>query len=215
MILTLLADSRIAVLEMDGITLAEHSQSHSGSQSDMFVQAIGSSTLQHVTLLNYPQSSERYIYSGRADASVHRLWIELSPKRSDVSWLGLRDTVDKYLDKSTRSTSAKLSESDSRLDPYIISDLKGIDIFDLERKTWKGRLGIKDNVLIGYVEAVAPHPPSDAHSVLMHGALDRLVFRSQYIAMPQVESVLDLSLVHHNPKLRHLDISAQEGQMFQ
>lgn len=51
-ILTLLASSRIAVLEMNGITLAEHSQSHAGSQSDMFVQAIGSSTLQHDTLLN-------------------------------------------------------------------------------------------------------------------------------------------------------------------
>lgn len=108
-----------------------------------------------------------------------------------------------------------MSESDCRLDPYIISDLKGIDIFDLERKTWKGRLGVKDNVLIGYVEAVVPYPPSDAHSVLMHGTLDRLVFRSQYIAMPEVESVLDLSLVHHNPKLRHLDISVQEGQVFQ
>ncbi|KFH66386.1 hypothetical protein MVEG_08484 [Podila verticillata NRRL 6337] len=214
-ILTLLADSRIAVLEMDGITLAEHFQSHTGSQSDMFVQAIGSSTLQHVTLLNYPQSSERYKYSGHADASVHGLWIELSPKRPDVGWLGLRDIVDKYLDKSTRSISAKLSESDGRLDPYIISNLKEIDIFDLKRKTWKGRLGVKNNVLIGYVEAVAPNPPSNAHSVLMHGALDRLVFRSQCIAIPEDESVLDLSLVHHNPKLRHLDISTQEGQIFQ
>jgi len=83
-IMTLLASSRIAVLEMSGITLAERSQSHAGSQSDMFVQAIGSSTLQHVTLLNYPQSLERYIYSGRADASVHGLWIEFSPKRPDV-----------------------------------------------------------------------------------------------------------------------------------
>ncbi|KAG0345192.1 hypothetical protein BG004_003890 [Podila humilis] len=204
-IVGLLTSSRIIVLTLDGITPITHSHKHNGNQEDVFVKAIASSTLQQIKLFNFPRPLEQYVYSGQADSSVHGLWFGNEVEAPEINWRGLWKAV--KCSVLRLQNGPDVGQSDVNLSLFGAQHLNGVDLFEKNSNRWHGRLGTQDDVLTGYVEAIAPSV-APFEPALMHGALYRLKIQSQ-------DDLLlgDYTLIHVNPGLRELEIPAQERNM--
>ncbi|KAG0342746.1 hypothetical protein BG000_001606 [Podila horticola] len=91
------------------------------------------------------------------------------------------------------------------LAPYVA----GIDLFDEEKRVWRGRLGVEKGVVYGLAGDVVPstffHSEWQEHGTLRHLVLD--IYNTDDVAQM-------LSLMAINPLLDQIDVPAQENSVF-
>ncbi|KAF9329594.1 hypothetical protein BG006_007355, partial [Podila minutissima] len=212
-VLALMAHSGVVALQLDGLTSKARIH-NSENEEDMFVDTVGSSKLQLVTLLNYPQPSEQYLYLGKAGSDAFGLQLSLPAELPHFDWFNLRMTLERGLariGKKTRTSLIQPSLQEGFRQLVLEKDLniRGIDLFEPESKMWQGRLGMQRGVVIGLSDTTAPSKMI-CRSLLEYGTLRALRLRTQdSVDIPYLHSLIEL-----NPRLQYLDIPAQEERIF-
>ncbi|KAG0335859.1 hypothetical protein BG000_007172 [Podila horticola] len=213
-VLALVAHSGVSVLQLDGLTSKARIHNFE-NEEDLFVDIVGSSTLQPVTLLNYPRLSEQYLYLGRADSDVFGLQLSRPAELRHFDWFNMRMTLERGLDritgKMTRTSLIQPSLQEIFHQLVIEKDLsvRGIDLFEPESKMWQGRLGVQGSVVFGLSDTIAPSTML-CQSLLEYGTLRSLRLTTQdSVDIPYLFSLIEL-----NPGLQYFDIPAQEERIF-
>ncbi|KFH73479.1 hypothetical protein MVEG_00695 [Podila verticillata NRRL 6337] len=212
-VLSLMARSGVAALQLDGLTSKTRVHNFE-NEEDLFVEAIGFSVLQLAALLNYPQSSEQYVYLGRTGSDVYGLQLSRSVELPHFDWLNMRIALDRGLTRITDKKNisfVKPSLKDFFRQLVFETDLnvRGVDLFDRKTRMWQGRLGVKDDVVIGPSDTIAPSSKF-CTSILEYGTLRALRLKTEdAVDIPYLCSLIEL-----NPGLQYLDIPAQEERIF-
>lgn len=161
-LITDLSRSNVAVLQIDGITLLVHSQCPYDEHGNPFFPLVHPATIQLLALLNYPRSSEQYIYLGIRHGNTHGLILQSTPSLPKVNWARLQEGLDQHLVdiKSTTFDQKILSSLHGHsavLTELNAVDVKGIDVFDKEKAIWQGRLGMTNRCVHGLSRATYPN----------------------------------------------------------
>lgn len=212
-VLSLMAHSGVVALHLDGLTSKTRVHNFE-NEEDLFVEAIGFSVLQFAALLNYPQSSEQYVYLGRAGSDVYGLQLSRSVKLPHFDWLNMRIALERGLTMITDKKSPSFVEPSPKdifrlLVFETALNVRGVDLFDRKTRMWQGRLGVKDDVVIGLSDTIIPNSKF-CTSILEYGTLRALRLKTEdSVDIPYLCSLIEL-----NPGLQYLDIPAQEERIF-
>ncbi|KAF9215090.1 hypothetical protein BGZ59_002292 [Podila verticillata] len=212
-VLSLMARSGVAALQLDGLTSKTRVHNFE-NEEDLFVEAIGFSVLQLAALLNYPQSSEQYVYLGQSGSDVYGLQLRRSVELPHFDWLNMRIALDRELSRITDKKNISFVEPS--LKDFFCQlvfetdlDVRGVDLFDSKTRMWQGRLGVKDDVVIGLSDTIVPSSKL-CTSILEYGTLRALRLKTEdTVDIPYLCSLIEL-----NPGLQYLDIPAQEEHIF-
>ncbi|KAF9293551.1 hypothetical protein BGZ74_011653 [Mortierella antarctica] len=204
-----------ALIMQGTLAIADLTRIHNfENEEDLFVDTVGSSTLQLVTLLNYPQPSEQYLCLGRTGSDVFGLQLSLPAELPHFDWFNMRMTLERGLARIGKKThmsliQPSLQEVFRQLVLEKDLNVRGIDLFEPESKMWQGRLGVQRGVVIGLSDTIAPSKMI-RRSLLEYGTLRALRLRTQdSVDIPYLHSLIEL-----NPGLQYLDIPAQEVRIF-
>lgn len=196
-VLALMAHSGVVALQLDGLTSKARIHNFE-NEEDLFVDTVGSSTLQLVTLLNYPQPSEQYLYLGRTGSDVFGLQLSLPAELPHFDWFNIRMTLERGLARIGKKThmsliQPSLQEVFRQLVLEKDLNVREIDLFEPESKMWQGRLGVQRGVVIGLSDTIAPSKMI-RRSLLEYGTLRALRLRTQdSVDIPYLHSLIELN----------------------
>ncbi|KAG0352805.1 hypothetical protein BG005_007804 [Podila minutissima] len=198
-VLALMAHSGVVALQLDGLTSKARIHNFE-NEEDLFVDTVGSSTLQLVTLLNYPQPSEQYLYLGRTGSDVFGLQLSLPAELPHFDWFNIRMTLERGLARIGKKThmsliQPSLQEVFRQLVLEKDLNVREIDLFEPESKMWQGRLGVQRGVVIGLSDTIAPSKMI-RRSLLEYGTLRALrEYFGQVLSNVQWPTIKSLILI--------------------
>lgn len=233
------AESGVRVLQLDGVTSRVHAPNERIWHEDMFMHAVTTTTLELVTLLNYPYVGVQSMYleplKGR-----YRLVAEMAltqsttttttttttmATRPDIAWeklfvdlhhfeqyvLRANTTTSSSPPLTTHELSALLDTFSHRLRLHRATSLTAIDIFDEDTHAWQGRLGIHHGLVQGLTETVMANEFLRPE-ILDYGTLRRLVVttaRDPDVIMPSL-----CALMARNQGLEMIEMALPEWGLF-
>lgn len=206
------AKTGTVVLQLDGPTVNDQSQSFFQRNDDIYAAVINTGSLQAVSLRDYPRPSEICVYLGSTGDivfNVHFVNLELS----QCDLLDLQRTLDRGMRLITgptwppRPIDSILNAVLIKLTSSLASGIAGIDIYDQANNTWHGRMRVNEGIISGLTEVSIPSKFFQ-DPILSHGTLQRLKVRKHDLAIKNHTH----ALIKLNLGLQYLEFPAQEDQ---
>lgn len=199
------------MLYLDGVTPAMHPQGFFEDQTNLFLPLIHPRTIQLLMLLNYPRTSEQYIYLGMSRSTTHGLLLSSTPGLPKIDWSVLHDGLDLYmrgieLPRTNRDIVTSLQGLSNVLCRLNAMDIKGVDIFDRTNDTWQARLGVSNCIVYGLSRAVFPNRIFSPTSWPL-GTVGCLLVHPQ-----ELYDVLQIRALMEHPTMEALEILVQESE---
>lgn len=210
-----IAHCKSSTIHIEGLTADSH-QSSSEYTRDLFACHLGINarkSAQLIYLASHSQSSESYVYLGKA-SSVFGFLFDGTVDHRNVDWVEVGSSLDVlasrlHKDASThgKDPAATLNELTHIVELLVLQGLKAIDLFHHQTNIKQCRLGMEDGAITGIKELYLP-------SFLFNQNSEKYPVLQRLIVRPGTNGILDslYEVKTMSPVLELAEIPARESQ---
>lgn len=217
-VLNLFFECNVRFLEIDASNLDALHLNPMEYTRDFFVEHLEKAIWRpglFVTLLDFPQPTQKYMYFGVMGPKVFGLILNNTPERPNIDWWEAQRQLFKFhrdivrAPRSFQDVTAKLAKLSERLSSLIALGLQSVDMFDVMTGFWGGRFPVVDGVIGGAVEGTTPFKAIQLKE-FSHPTLRRIIVQYN---QPATMFYLCMT-IRHNPGLQQIDVPAHEHDIY-
>lgn len=214
-----LVECNIRFLEIDASNLDTLHVSPLEYTRDIFVEHVEKALWRpslFVTLLGYPQASQKYMYFGVLGSLVYGFILDNTSERPNIDWWGLQCQLFKFHRNITRGShsfkdlTSKLAKLSPHLSSLMAQGLHSVDMFTFSTGFWGARFPVVNGVIGGAVAGSTPFWVFTL-SEFPHPTLRRVIVQYN---QPHAKDSL-FHTMKHNPGLQRIDLPSHEHGIYE